>query len=112
MNSQLETLIMLQDLDLMIREISDKTTATQMSRIGFEVDAIDNLHDARHDLSRKIDPDLLAAYSRLMEKHQRAVVPVRNNVCLGCFLKQPTKYNVTDEKLRWCNHCNRFLYFI
>ena len=112
MNSQLETLIMLQDLDLMIREMSDQTTATQMSRIGFEVDAVDNLHDARHDLSRKIDPDLLATYSRLMEKHQRAVVPVRNNVCLGCFLKQPTKYNASDEKLRWCNHCNRFLYFI
>jgi len=112
MNAQLETLIMLQDLDLMIREMSDQTTAVHMSRIGFEVNAVDNLHGARVDLSRKINPDLLSTYNRLMEKHQRAIVPVRNNVCLGCFLKQPTKYNATDEKIRTCNHCNRFLYYI
>jgi len=111
-NAQLEVLIMLQDLDLMIREMTDQTTASQMTRIGFEVDAVDNLHDARQDLSRKIDPDLLSTYTRLMEKHPRAIVPVRNNVCLGCFLKQPTRYNATDEKIRRCNHCNRFLYFI
>ena len=112
MNAQLECLIMLQDLDLMIKEVSDQTTASQMSRIGFEVDAVHNLHEARQDLARKIDADLLSRYGRLMEKHQRAIVPVRNNVCLGCFLKQPTKYNSTDEKIRTCNQCNRFLYFI
>ncbi|HZI95139.1 MAG TPA: hypothetical protein VFE84_12905 [Patescibacteria group bacterium] len=112
MNAQLESMIMLQDLDLMIKEVSDQKTAIQMSRIGFEVNAVDNLHEARQELANKIDPGLLSTYSRLMEKHQRAIVPVRNNVCLGCFLKQPTKYSATDEKIRSCNHCNRFLYFI
>ena len=112
MNPQLESLIMLQDLDLMIKEVSDQKTASQMSRIGFEVNAVNNLHEARQDLARKIEPNLLSSYGRLMEKYQRAIVPVRNNVCLGCFLKQPTKYSATDEKIRWCNHCNRFLYFI
>ena len=112
MNAQLETLIMLQDLDLMIKELSDQKTASQMSRIGFEMTAVDNLHEARQELSGKVEPDLLATYSRLMERYQRAIVPVRNNVCLGCFLKQPTKYNAADPKVRSCNHCNRFLYFI
>lgn len=112
MNPQLEFLIMLQDLDLMIKEMSDQKTATQMSRIGFEVDAVDNLHEARQELARKVSGDLLATYSRLMERYQRAIVPVRNNICLGCFLKQPTRYTAADEKVRWCNHCNRFLYFI
>lgn len=112
MNAQLEFLIMLQDLDLMINEVSDQKTASQMSRIGFEVNAVDNLHEARKDLARKIEPNLLSTYGRLMERHQRAIVPVRNNVCLGCFLKQPTKYIAADEKIRSCNQCNRFLYFI
>ncbi|HKY30976.1 MAG TPA: hypothetical protein VJV23_00450 [Candidatus Polarisedimenticolia bacterium] len=112
MNPQLETLIMLQDLDLMIREVTDKTTATQMTRIGFEVDAVDRLREARDELARKIDPDLLVAYERLMQRSQRAIVPVRNSVCLACFLKQPTKYLPTDQTIRTCNHCNRFLYYI
>ena len=112
MNAQLETLIMLQDLDLMIKEMSDQKTASQMSRIGFEVDAVENLHEARGELARKINTELLTVYARLMEKYQRAIVPVRNGVCLACFLKQPTKYSPTDEKILRCNHCNRFLYFI
>ncbi len=112
MNPQLEILIMLQDVDLMIREVSDLKTARQMSRIGFEIDEMDNLRDAREELARKVEPDLLTTYQRLMEKYQRAIVPVRNNVCLACFLKQPTKYSVTDEAIRWCSHCKRILYFI
>lgn len=112
MNAQLESLIMLQDVDLMIREMSDKKTASQMSRIGFEVDAIDNLQEARRELAAKIKPDTLAIYDRLMQRYQRAIVPVRNNTCLACFLKQPTKYSAADEAIRWCNHCKRFLYFI
>lgn len=111
MNPQLETLIMLQDLDLMIKEMSDKKTANQMSRIGFEVDAVENLQQARVDLARKVDAELLSTYDRLMQRYQRAIVPVRGSVCLACFLKQPTKYS-SDDQIRWCNHCKRFLYFI
>jgi predicted nucleic acid-binding Zn-ribbon protein len=111
-NPQLESLIVLQDLDLMIREVSDKKTATQMTRIGFEVNEIKNLHEAREELAGKIPRDMLAIYSRLMERYQRAVVPVRNNVCLACFLKQPTKYTAADQSIRCCNNCKRFLYFI
>jgi predicted nucleic acid-binding Zn-ribbon protein len=112
MNPQLEQLIMLQDVDLMIREMSDSKTASQMSRIGFEVEAIDNLQKARSDLAKKIKPELLSIYDRLIQKHQRAIVPVRDGVCLACFLKQPTRYSGTDDAIRFCNHCKRFLYFI
>jgi predicted nucleic acid-binding Zn-ribbon protein len=112
MNPQLESLIMLQDLDLMIREMSDSKTASQLSRIGFEVEAIENLQNARKDLAKKVDPDLLSTYERLMQRYQRAIVPVRSNTCLACFLKQPTKFSRTDESIRACYHCKRFLYFI
>ena len=112
MNPQLETLIMLQDLDLMIKEMSDQKTASQMSRIGFEVNAVDNLAEARAEIAAKIDAEHLAVYERLMQRYQRAIVPVRNSICLACFLKQPTKYSVSDEKILRCLHCNRFIYFI
>ncbi len=112
MNLQLETLIMLQDLDLMIREMTDKNTANEMTRIGFELNHVPDLHGARDDLAKKIDADLLAIYDRLMKRYQRAIVPVRDNVCLACFIKQPTKYIAGDPTIRWCNSCNRFLYFI
>jgi len=112
MNAQLEALIMLQDLDLMMREMTDKKTATQLSRIGFEVEAVENLTEARNELAKKVEPEVLAIYGRLMERFQRAIVPVRNNTCLACFVKLPTKYVATDEKMHRCNHCNRFLYFI
>ena len=112
MNPQLESLIMLQDLDLMIHEMSDTKTASQMTRIGFELNHVQDLREARDDLTKKIEPDLLAVYDRLMKRHQRAIVPVRNNVCLACFIKQPTKYIAGDPTIRWCNNCNRFLYFI
>lgn len=112
MNPGLETLILLQDLDLMIREVSDTKTASQMSRIGFEVDQVQNLQEAREELARKVDSDLLATYERLMKRYDRAVAPVRDNTCLACFLKQPTKYSGTEDNLRSCSHCKRFLYFI
>jgi len=112
MNAQLEALIMLQDLDLMIKEMSDQATATQMSEIGFDVNAVDNLVAARKELEKKVDPEHLAVYRRLMDRGLRAIVPVRDNTCLACFLKQPTKYPGSDNEVRRCNHCNRFLYYI
>ena len=112
MNPQLEQLILLQDVDLMIREITDKKTASKMTRIGFEVDAVDNLQKARDDLAKKINADLLASYDRLMGRYPRAISPVRKSICLACFMKQPTRYSSADDTIRFCSHCNRFLYFI
>ena len=112
MNPQLETLIMLQDLDLMNKEMSDQKTASQMSRIGFEVNPVESLKEARAELARKINPDHLTTYERLMSRYARAIVPVRNSICLACFLKQPTKYNAADQIVRLCSQCNRFLYFL
>jgi len=112
MNPQIETLIMLQDLDLMIREVSDQKTASKMSAIGFEVDKIDNLQRAREELARKVDKELLGSYDRLMKRYDRAIAPLRDSVCLGCFLKQPTRYSGSQDAVRTCGHCKRFLYFI
>ena len=101
MHPQLEQLIMLQDLDLMISELKDTQNASQEKALGFEMEQRDTLEKARCDLADRVDSKLLAQYNKLHGRKKRAVVPVRNNTCLACFLKQPTQYSTEQmEKVR------------
>ncbi len=113
MSSRLEQIIILQDLDLMIREISDQKTATQLRKIGFEIDESGKLQEARGEIASKIDRDLLNSYERLMKRYPRAVVPVKNGICLACFIKQPTQLTAADlDRVHFCEQCKRILYAI
>jgi predicted nucleic acid-binding Zn-ribbon protein len=113
MSSRLEQIIILQDLDLMIREMSDQKTASQLRKIGFEIDEAGTLKEARAEIAAKIDRDVLNAYERLMKRHPRAVVPVKNGVCLACFIKQPTQLTAADlDRVTFCEQCKRILYAI
>ncbi len=113
MNSRLEQIIILQDLDLMMREMSDQKTTSQLRKIGFEFDEANTLHEARNEIASRVDKDLLSAYERLMKRYPRAIVPVKNGICLACFIKQPTQYSAADlEKVRFCEQCKRILYAI
>ena len=113
MTSRLEQIIILQDLDLMIREMSDQKTTSRLREIGFELDEVAALAHAREEFAAKVDRDLLASYDRLMRRYPRAVAPVKSGVCLACFIKQPTQLSVADlEKVRFCEQCKRILYAI
>jgi len=42
-------------------------------------------------------------------------VPVKNDICLGCFLRQPTSIGVKgreDEQIFTCENCGRMLYWL
>lgn len=113
MSPALEQIIILQDLDLMIREMSDKKTASQLRKIGFELDESGTLQAARSEIAAKMDRKVLGAYEKLMLRYPRAVVPVKNGICLACFIKQPTQYSSMDsESVRFCEQCKRILYAI
>lgn len=113
MKNSLEQIIILQDLDLMIREMSDQKTADELRRIGFALDEAGRLQQAREEIASKVDKSVLGAYERLMRKYPRAVVPVKNGTCLACFIKQPTQYSASDtETIRFCEQCKRILYSI
>jgi predicted nucleic acid-binding Zn-ribbon protein len=112
-NPQLEFLIMMQDLDLMISELSDTKTANQEKKMGFTVEQHDTLVKARDDLAAKVDKELIVHYNKLHERYKRVVVPVKNNICLACFLKQPTQYSTElMDEIRTCDHCSRILYLL
>jgi len=113
MTSRLEQIIILQDLDLMIREMSDQKTTSKLREIGFALDEVAALTEARQELAAKVDRDLLASYDRLMRRYPRAVAPVKSGVCLACFIKQPTQLSAADlERVRFCEQCKRILYAI
>jgi predicted nucleic acid-binding Zn-ribbon protein len=115
MNPQIECLIQIQDLDLMIRELGNEKAASAEKKLGFnEIRGIETLRDTREQLAKKVDSGLLKQYERILTKFPRAVVPMRDNVCFGCFMRQPAKRSVTDaadpDRIEMCGHCGRILF--
>jgi predicted nucleic acid-binding Zn-ribbon protein len=112
-DDEIKLLVALQDLDLMIREAKDSETSTEMKQMGFKLEGIDVLQEARTNLSKRIRPQLLNRYERLSKSYGRAVVPVTGNLCLGCFSTLPTSYPSlrTKHTLLTCENCGRILYF-
>ncbi|MDZ7359255.1 MAG: C4-type zinc ribbon domain-containing protein [candidate division KSB1 bacterium] len=109
--TQIEFLVALQDLDIMIKEIEE------VKELGFEVkgEGLSSLMSAREDLVQKIKKPLLAAYERLRNRYKRAIVPVKDDNCLGCFMKLPTSITAhgrTDKEVLICENCGRILYWL
>lgn len=113
MEEQVKLLVALQDLDLMIKEAKDSETSSEMKQMGFKLDGIAELQQARDTLAKRIKPQLLNRYERLSKSYGRAVVPVTSNLCFGCFVTLPTSYSSikTKESFLTCESCGRILYF-
>lgn len=109
--SQLDLLVALQDLDLMLQELDE------VQKLGFEVrsEGAESLGQARKELTQKINRPLLGMYERLRARYKRAIVPVREDTCLGCFMKLPT-YLITHRdkhnQIITCEGCGRILYWL
>lgn len=113
MAEQMTLLVALQDLDLMIVEAKDGATSSEMKQMGFKLDGLTELQQARQKLAERIKPQILNRYERLSRSYGRAVVPVTGNLCLGCFVTLPTSYSSLKDKesLLTCENCGRILYF-
>lgn len=113
MKEQLELLIMLQDLDIMIREAEDEKLVKSEEKLGFKIDGLDKLKKTRKQLTLKIDPAVLQHYEKVSKKYKRAVVPVKDKICFGCFMKQPAIAPHQGEfPLMICERCSRIQYNI
>jgi len=108
--NELDMLVALQDLDMMIEEVSE------VKRLGFGVEREDELKNAREELAAKISKPLLYSYEKLKKRYKRAIVPVKeDNTCLGCFIKLPTSLSAigrTDTSVIYCEGCGRILYWL
>ena len=113
MNEQLQMLMILQDLDTLIKESKDKKVQAQEKKLGFSMGNLESLEKAREDYCSKIDTELVKHYEKLMAKYARAVVPVQDGTCFGCFIKQATYYHFREtDDILVCEHCSRFQFKI
>lgn len=113
MEEQVKLLVALQDLDLMIKEARDGETSNELKHMGFKLDGLAKLQEARDNLAKRIKPQLLNRYERVAKFYERAIVPVTGNLCLGCFVTLPTSYQSMQNKdsILTCESCGRILYF-
>jgi predicted nucleic acid-binding Zn-ribbon protein len=108
LNKQLELLVALQDIDIMIHDIED------VKQIGFDVQGIEKLEEARNELVTKISKPLLFNYEKLKNRYKRSIVPVKDDICLGCFMRIPTSLFTrgrSDQEVITCEGCGRILYW-
>ena len=109
-NSRL--LIALQDLDILIKEMKNKSTTKELEGMGFKLSGIKELEKARSNLAKRIPPNLINRYEKLAERYKVAILPIAGGKCLGCFVKLPTSFfsSITTNKLLTCENCGRLLY--
>jgi hypothetical protein len=108
LNKQLDLLVALQDLDTMLKDIED------VKALGFEVAGKEKLQAARDELVKKINKPLLSVYNKLKIRYKRSIVPVKDDVCLGCFMCVPTQLITrgrSDQEVILCEGCGRILYW-
>ena len=109
--SVLTTIVLLQDLDLMIREAQDPKASEEGTRLGFRFDGLEQLVAAREEIAKTLDRRAMSLYKVAAGRYQgRAVVPVKDRICLGCSAMQPTGFEAGAERLGTCQSCGRILY--
>jgi uncharacterized protein len=118
MHNQLEILLEIQDLKTQRRELEQNSSEGQMEQEVFNVSldqALEQLDEKIAEMEASLEPRIRSRYQRLAGKRTRAVVPVINGTCYGCFVSVPTALASDadrNEDLRFCDSCGRFLYLI
>lgn len=117
MHPQLELLLELQDLKAQKRELEEavEETSREIERKVFQVsleEAIEQLESKIAEMEAALDPEIETRYRRVSERRPRAVVPVLNGVCYGCFVAVPTAMVRSNEQVRWCENCGSFIYYV
>jgi predicted nucleic acid-binding Zn-ribbon protein len=117
MHPQLELLLQIQDLKSQRRELADADN-NQLEQLEFNVDidqALSALDAKLEEVRGGLEPRIRARLDRIEGRRQRAVVPLINGTCYGCFTMVPTA-NLSAfsnrDQLHNCENCGRFLYSV
>ncbi len=115
MLDRMQKLSHLQDLEMMLREAEDATSKKREEDMGFDLRGLEKLKAARDKFRAQIDPRDLRVFDRIIKRHPRAIVPVEDRICLGCYMALPTSVNPANadqERLLTCENCGRILYWL
>jgi hypothetical protein len=106
------SLIEVQDLDLLLREIAAEGHATRLRKLGLPLPAGEAVQRHRARTLAGLDRRWVHHYERAVQRYGRAVVPVRGRVCQGCYVTLPTAVTPGDgQPLTLCGSCGRILYW-
>lgn len=118
MHPQLETLLQIQDLKAQRRELAESETGREMEEQEFNInidDAIEQLIARIDELKQDLPSGMRSRLERFAKTGGRAVVPVINGICYGCFTAIPTASMSElgrNDNVNHCENCGRFLYVV
>ena len=117
MHPQLEILLELQDLKAQKREMEEaaEDSSREIEKKVFKLkldDAVTHLDDKISEMENALDEDAEKRYRQVSGRRARAVAPVLDGMCYGCFMAVPTAMAKSNEELHWCEHCGSFIYFV
>ena len=109
MNATIERLIALQDLLQLKHDLEDRS----YEKLGFETDGVEAIDTEIESLRGEIEPTLLRRYDMIASKYDRPLVPARQGICYGCFVRFPTaQLSQTSDEPQICENCGRLLYAV
>jgi len=117
MHPQLEVLLQIQDLKAQRRELSDEGGGA-VEEQEFHIDiaeAVTQLDARIEELKQELPPHLRSRLVRFAQTGGRAVVPVINGICYGCFTAVSTASVAElgrNADVNYCENCGRFLYVV
>lgn len=117
MHPQLELLLEIQDLQAQRRALAQEPLA-EMEEEVFELspgEALRLLDEKIDELADRLDASVSARWKKVSSSLDRAVAPVLNGICYGCFVAVPTAWSSEsgrNERIHVCDQCGRFLYYL
>lgn len=101
---------------IILKELEKKTNE-DTSKLTKELETLESLLKEKEkeieEIVGKLDTDSLRQYNSLRERKDKPIVNVRDNICLGCYMKVPM-YQLEDLRKRSdlinCESCGRILY--
>ena len=117
MHPQLELLLELQDLHMQRRALQEEALMEFEEEL-FELrpaEAVELLDAKMTELVDRLEPAVRKRYLDLAATLDRAVAPVLNGICYGCFVATPTAWSSEagrNEHIGVCAYCGRFLYYV
>ena len=114
MHRELELLIKLNDLELLIKETEGADAQAVEKGLGFKVQTHEGLLALRTRLREAVRAESLARFDRAWKRYGRAMAPVSDGVCCGCFARLPTSLSPSTDPgsmVPTCPYCARLLYW-
>ncbi|MDT8436988.1 MAG: C4-type zinc ribbon domain-containing protein [Gemmatimonadota bacterium] len=117
MHSQLELLLEIQDLQAQRRALAlEPNRDIEADVFALSPDeAVRRLDERIEEVADRLETAVGARWRELTGSVDRAVAPVIDGICYGCFVAVPTSWSAEaqrNDRLDVCETCGRFLYYL